>query len=250
MNINIKKESSSLLLSSKTGSSSRTEIRSDWFDISYWQHLNAVVGQSKGRQITWFIHPFDQCKETDWVLRHYYRGGLIAKFSTDKFVYTGIKNSRPYRELALLTKMDELDLPVPKCVGARVIKSGLLYSADLMMEKLIAEDLVSVLKKRMLSKSVWQEIGKVIACFHLQGIYHSDLNAHNIMLDDESNVWLIDFDRCEWRSSDRGNKSGLSWKNKNIERLLRSFNKEKALNSDLYFSLDNWSRLIDGYQNT
>lgn len=222
-------------------------VKSDWFDAAYWEMKNAISGQAKGRFITWFINPFKQNEQKNkqaiqWVLRHYYRGGMVAKISKDSFFYSGIKKTRCYLEVSLLQKMLIMKLPVPKPIAARVIKKGLFYKADLLMEKLDATDLYSILKKRPLTKELWHEIGYVVARFHNKGIYHSDLNAHNIMLDSSNKVWLIDFDRCEQRVVES------AWQIKNINRLERSFLKEKLLCSVFHFDTDCWQALKKGYQ--
>jgi 3-deoxy-D-manno-octulosonic acid kinase len=38
------------------------------------------------------------------------------------------------------------------------------------------------------------------------------------------------------------------WKKQNLQRLLRSLNKEKVKNTKLYFSNENWQQLLKGYQ--
>lgn len=54
---------------------------------------------------------------------------------------------------------------------------------------------------------------------HNAGVNHTDLNIHNILIDDKDKVWIIDFDKC--RKQEHGD-----WKKQNLERLLRSFKKE------------------------
>ena len=74
-----------------------------------------------------------------------------------------------------------------------------------------------------------EKIGQTIAKFHHHQIYHHDLNIHNIMLDIENEVWLIDFDKC-------GIRQGSNWKNSNMARLKRSFEKE----NDYEIFIGNW----------
>jgi 3-deoxy-D-manno-octulosonic acid kinase len=59
------------------------------------------------------------------------------------------------------------------------------------------------------------------------------------MLDIENEVWLIDFDKC-------GIRQGSNWKNSNMVRLKRSFEKEKRL-SNIYWQLADWQILISAY---
>ncbi|MCK5819204.1 MAG: hypothetical protein KAH18_08105 [Psychromonas sp.] len=49
-------------------------------------------------------------------------------------------------------------------------------------------------------------------------VNHSDLNIHNILLDEQYNVWIIYFYKCYQQSAN-------VWKKNNIDRLFRSFNK-------------------------
>lgn len=223
-------------------------IQSNWFDIDYWQKKQAITGQSIGRNITWFIRSVNNSgsnqSDKEWVLRHYYRGGLIAKITLDRFFYTGIKSTRSYLELQLLTEMFQQDLPVPKPIAGRIIKEGLFYHADLLIEKIPhARDLVALLQTQTLSEKQWQAIGALIAQFHKKNIYHADLNAHNILMDDQNKLWLIDFDRCETKVHHQ------KWKDENLARLQRSFNKEKSKNDTFHFVEKNWSWLYQGYKN-
>jgi 3-deoxy-D-manno-octulosonic acid kinase len=218
-----------------------SDINSRWFDASYWQSKNRISGQSTGRNITWFIQAPSKAAKMDWVLRHYYRGGLVAKISNDCYFFNGLTKTRAYREVNLLQEMISLKLPVPRPIAARVIKKSFFYHADLLMEKLEGEDLVHCLKKEALAESVWENIGKTIALFHNNGIYHADLNAHNILLDSNNKVWLIDFDRCKKRPIQR------QWQNSNMNRLIRSFSKERSIDKSIWFQDNDWLFLKNGY---
>ncbi|MFA0229768.1 lipopolysaccharide kinase InaA family protein, partial [Vibrio sp. 10N.261.45.A7] len=50
-------------------------------------------------------------------------------------------------------------------------------------------------------------------------VNHTDLNIHNILIDENNTVWIIDFDKCY-------QQLGNSWKQGNLDRLKRSFIKE------------------------
>jgi len=84
----------------------------------------------------------------------------------------------------------------------------------------------------------------VIRQFHDAGVYHDDLNAHNILLAEDM-IYLIDFDKGDIRQ-------GKSWKKKNLARLLRSLHKEQGKASQVQktfaFSNQNWEQLLKGYE--
>ena len=214
-------------------------IQSEWFDVDYWKSKKAITGKSVGRNVVWFV----KYREQGWVLRHYYRGGFIAKLIHDHYLYSGLKETRAYREICLLEQMYLQGLPTPRPIAACVMKRGVFYSNDILIEKIPnAVDLVDKLQKTELSEVDWSSIGSLIAKFHHAGIFHSDLNAHNILMDDQHSFWLIDFDKCRNRRPDK------KWHKSNLERLNRSFLKEKNKYKIFYFDSIQWHWLIQGYE--
>jgi 3-deoxy-D-manno-octulosonic acid kinase len=81
--------------------------------------------------------------------------------------------------------------------------------------------------------------------FHRHNIYHDDLNANNLLIDNNNKIFIIDFDKGKI-ITDEKIKSAL-WKTKNLQRLLRSLNKEKAKNYKLFYTEKNWKILLKGY---
>jgi 3-deoxy-D-manno-octulosonic acid kinase len=218
----------------------------EMLNSQYWQDKNAITGSAQGRGTTWFIQynslDSKSPKNQQWVLRHYYRGGLIGKIINDKYLFIGQKNTRAAQEYQLLDILQSLVLPAPKPIAFRVTKKGPFYQADLLSSRIEhAQDLVAALSKGELTEEVWREIGKVIRRFHNAGIYHHDLNSHNILLDDKNQVWLIDFDRGEQRAV------SSAWQQANIARLLRSFEKEKNNLSVFHWTKEDWNILLEGY---
>jgi 3-deoxy-D-manno-octulosonic acid kinase len=216
----------------------------EMLDGDYWQEKKAIVGSAQGRGTTWFIAtPNSTGIMQNWVLRHYYRGGLIGKVINDLYIFTGIKNTRAAREFDLLITMRALGLPAPKPIAFRVSRHGLFYRADLLSSRIEnASDLVAILSKNEVNDNLWQNIGKVIKAFHQQGIYHHDLNAHNILIDDKDKVWLIDFDQGQTRNNQ------IKWPEENMARLLRSFRKESHKITNFQWREKNWQALLNGYQ--
>lgn len=210
----------------------------DMLSPSYWQQKSAIVGTAQGRGTTYFI----KHQSSEWVLRHYYRGGLIGKLLHDSYCYTGHKNTRAAKEFRLLNHLNELALPAPKPIAYRIIRSGISYRADILTARIQnAKDLVAILQEQEISEQVWLSIGSCIKKFHDHGIYHHDLNAHNILLDDRLKVWIIDFDQGELRTPQR------TWQQANMTRLLRSFNKEVQRSSIFHWQPQDWSTLMEGY---
>jgi len=222
------------------------DFSSEMLTPGYWQKQDAVTGSAQGRGTTWFVAYKDSDHtQHDWVLRHYYRGGLIGKIINDSYWFTGLEKTRAASEFSLLQHMQTLQLPAPEPIAYRVIRHGLTYQADLLSSRIQqAQDLVDILSKGPISDSLWRAIGATIQQFHDNNIYHHDLNAHNILINDKEQVFLIDFDRGELRT----NTKDSGWKQANIQRLQRSFLKELNKLQQFYFSDNNWQALMSGYQ--
>jgi 3-deoxy-D-manno-octulosonic acid kinase len=212
------------------------------FAVDGWREKNAVVGQSKGRYTTWFVKTENSDSPQTWVLRHYWRGGMMEKLSRDAYFYTGLQRTRAVAELAILEVLYQEGFAVPRPIAANVERFGLWYRADIIIEHVAgANDLVAYLSHNPMTESQWYLLGETIAKFHQRGVYHADLNAKNILLA-HGKFYLIDFDRGELRTPQP------TWQQANLDRLLRSFNKEHAKLTTLQFSQQHWQQLLAGYQ--
>ncbi len=222
-----------------------SEFHPAMLDAKFWQQEHLVTGSAQGRGTTWFVkyHHALTSTEKHWVLRHYYRGGLIGKLINDSYWFSAQQNTRAAKEFALLATMQQLALPAPKPIAYRVIRSGFLYRADLLSSRIEnAQDLVAILSSQTLSHDVWKKIGATIKRFHDKSIYHHDLNAHNILINNSNDVFIIDFDRGEIRLNNKND-----WQQANMARLQRSFIKELQQLKHFHFNQDNWKSLLEGY---
>lgn len=211
----------------------------EMFTANFWQQQNAILGSATGRGTAWFIRH----SKTNMVLRHYYRGGLIGKLIHDSYVFTGLMNTRAAKEFVLLKQMQEWHLPAPTPVAINIERTGLTYRADILISLIDgASDLVGLLSTTTLPDALWIEIGHCIQQFHQHNVYHHDLNAHNIMIDCNNKVWLIDFDQGKVMA-----KAG-QWQDDNLQRLLRSFRKEAKKLPVFHFTEHHWQLIMQGYQ--
>jgi len=76
---------------------------------------------------------------------------------------------------------------------------------------------------------------------HVAQVFHNDLNCHNLMLDGYGKAWIVDFDKCSFRT-------GASWKPENLARLLRSLRKELRLDPALHWDEAQWEQFMAGYR--
>ncbi len=215
-----------------------SNVDHDWFDPGRWQEADPEGAAQAGRgQVTYFDAPFGGC-----VLRHYLRGGLVARINADKYVWSGRERTRGFREFRLLAHLHDAGLRVPAPVAARYVRHGLYYRADLITHRIPAAcTLAQHLAARDLDAALGARVGRVLAGFHAAGAWHADLNAHNVLTDGSGNVWLLDFDRGRLR------KPAMDWQQANLARLQRSFVKLGARKKITDFDQCFWHPLLAAY---
>jgi 3-deoxy-D-manno-octulosonic acid kinase len=170
------------------------------FDPEYWRKLKAVESSAPGRGKTLMLNtPFGPA-----VLRIYLRGGWAARWSRDRYLFTGFGRSRPLREARLLEKLLLLGMPVPQPLAAQCTRGGLSYTGALLMRRIMpAVALAELLATTSPQDVYWFHTGRCIRRFHEIGLVHPDLNARNILVSHPgsagSGIYLIDFDRAFFR---------------------------------------------------
>jgi 3-deoxy-D-manno-octulosonic acid kinase len=206
------------------------------FDVEHWRAQGSLQEIAGGRASIALIDTGEQ----RWVLRHYRRGGFIARFSRDRYVWLGEDRTRSFTEWRLLAQLRRRGLPVPAPVAARYARGALTYTADLITEHLPdCRTLADAITVAQLPAEQWSAVGKTIAAFHREGVHHADLNAHNILLEHAvaPRVYLLDFDRGRIRA--RG-----AWEQDVLARLRRSLEKIKAQHPNAAFGEEQWNWLL------
>jgi 3-deoxy-D-manno-octulosonic acid kinase len=205
------------------------------FSAQSWERSGKLVGQAPGRGSALFL-------ETDFgpaVLRHYLRGGQAARFSRDRYLYTGLEHSRPIAEFQLLAGLFKKGLPVPRPLAAQCVRNGLFYTGDLMTRRLAdVIPLADLPENQQSDPAMWLAVGACIRQFHEHGVVHADLNARNILVDGKNAVFLIDFDRARIRA---GAHRLFAMNLKRLQRSLRKFRQAGVLETA-------WQQLLMGYR--
>jgi len=153
---------------------------------------NAVAITQGGRQAAWFVDgDFGRA-----VLRHYRRGGMIARISADRYIWRGAKATRSMAEFRILCRMHEAGLSVPRPIAAAYWRSNLTYRAAILIERIEqARTLTEIVRDAPLPDQTVDQVARAIFAMHTAGFWHADLNAYNILLDHHGKAWLIDFDK-------------------------------------------------------
>lgn len=187
------------------------------FDAVALTRAGRVAGQARGRGSAWFVAARPPAAG-QWVLRHYRRGGLVARLSADRYLWRGAAATRCFRELELLAALEALGLPAARPVATRYVRGGASYRADLLTVAIPASQSLAALLAQPLAPAAWYAIGACVRRFHDAGVCHADLNAHNVLLDAGGGVHLVDFDRGSIRAPG-------AWRAANLARLERSLAK-------------------------
>ncbi|HEU4774953.1 MAG TPA: 3-deoxy-D-manno-octulosonic acid kinase [Lysobacter sp.] len=187
------------------------QAQPEWFVPAFWEEKARPV-ESGGRGGAWFVDaPFGPA-----VLRRYLRGGMVARFSRDRYLWRSAAATRSFAEYRLSRAVIEKGVPVPQPIAASYRREGLFYRCAILIERL--PDVRTLADRAMVAGdgAPWEEAGRLVARAHRAGLDHADLNAHNLMFDTCGNGWVIDLDRGRLAIPATG------WREGNLARLKRS----------------------------
>jgi 3-deoxy-D-manno-octulosonic acid kinase len=207
-----------------------------WFDAAEWQRAGAVALETSGRGAVLIVAHGDE----QWVLRHYRRGGVVARFVDDHYLWRGAERARPFREWRLLRELCAAGLPVPSPVAAHVYRTGFIYTADIITSYLPDTRKLSwfIAQGRVPADS-WLRIGAMIRTVHDHGVDHPDLTAHNILLDDAGRPFLVDFDNAQRKPPGEWQRLGLARFNRSLRKV--------ALETGTEFDPSAWAQIETSY---
>jgi len=217
------------------------QISAERFTAEGWLHAEVLTGslRSAGRGNTMFVGNVPR----QFVLRHYRRGGLLGKLVRDTYVFSGEDLTRSFMEWRLLDKLAANNMNVPRPAAARFVRRGTFYTADLITVRI--PDVVSLsqyIAAEDRAEAFWQALGAAIWKFHEAGVYHADMNAYNVQVDKDGDIWMLDFDKGALLPPG-------PWQQETLSRLHRSLKKVLDLDPKLHFRATNWEQLLEGYFN-
>jgi len=213
------------------------EPHDGWFEGEHWRRVGAQVREIPGRGAVLVVeHPGGT-----WAIRHYQRGGLVAKLIEHHYLWTGLERTRAFREWRLLARLSDAGLPVPEPIAARVRRTGPIYTADLITSFLAdTRKLSAYIADDEVPEGAWERIGRMVRAFHDRGVRHPDLTAHNILLDSRGEPALLDFDNAALEPPGRWREAGLA----RLERSLRKV----AMETGTQFDAAGWQALVAAYR--
>ncbi|KGM57168.1 3-deoxy-D-manno-octulosonic acid kinase [Lysobacter arseniciresistens ZS79] len=211
------------------------QVEPEWFSPAWWEDRARPVA-SGGRGGAWFI----DADFGEAVLRRYLRGGLVAHFNHDRYLWHGATRTRSFAEFRLTRAAAAKGVPVPAPIAAYYRREGAHYRAAILIERLPGVRTLADRAAVAGDGAPWEEAGRLVARAHRAGLDHADLNAHNLMFDPTGRGWVIDLDRGRLRIPATG------WRERNLVRLKRSLLKLRGERTVEAVERD-FARLRDAY---
>ena len=210
------------------------------FDLAYWKANSEYENVSAGRGGSIKI----DLDGRPAILRQYLRGGMVARLSVDRYLWLGRDRTRARREWAMLGLALEAGMPVPTPLGVCVCRDGLLYRAAIITAYIKdTETLAERITHSELGLKSWRQLGLLLQKFQQLRFRHADLNANNLLVDQQNQFYIIDFDKARlMRILDNWQWSPLL----RLQRSLEKINRQQKL----HYRPTDWQALIDGYQST
>ena len=133
--------------------------------------------------------------DTDpWLVRHYRRGGLIARVLNDRYAPGG---NRALDELKVSVIARARGIPTPEVVAAICYPSRLYARFDIAVEFIgHSRDMAQLLfEDRVVPPEEINKAAALITTMIQNGLLHADLNLKNILIAPER-AYVLDLDRC------------------------------------------------------
>jgi 3-deoxy-D-manno-octulosonic acid kinase len=140
----------------------------------------------------------------EWVVRHYRRGGTVARLLRDRYLRVGA--SRPMRELRASAAARSRGVPTPEVVAAITYPAGAFYRADLATRYVedsadLADSVLGAGRGAAQQRiETWRAAGALLRLAFAAGVEHPDLNLRNILIQQSDGeapaAFLLDLDRA------------------------------------------------------
>ena len=108
-----------------------------------------------------------------------------------------LRNTRISRECKLLIAVRTLGILTPSVYAIDYLSKSIImdYIAGEQLKVIISKDPVNR------GKVLCQKFGGILAKLHNEGIVHGDPTTSNVIVDNEENLWLIDFGLAEMNAT-------------------------------------------------
>jgi 3-deoxy-D-manno-octulosonic acid kinase len=198
-------------------------------DLFQAQHWPCATPSEEGRGASWFIDtPAGKA-----VLKHYRRGGLVARINREHYLFTRWSNVRALAEWHLLHELRQHGLPVPEPLAALGQRHGVVYRCAIITAWIDHQHSLTQLLRQQNENltELWPRVGQLIAKLAEHRVDHVDFNPDNVLIDQDGRLFVIDFDRAGRRRHDGSRQ---------IARLVRGISKRLRLEKN-----DDWLQHVE-----
>jgi 3-deoxy-D-manno-octulosonic acid kinase len=167
------------------------------------------------------------------VVKHYRRGGWVARVNQKYYLRTGkTRCQAEYEQMARAGRLGvNVPAPVTFAFKGRFLYQGWLITREIANQQTLARlSLLAPGRLPAVMASLRRQVSKLVA----DGLWHVDLHPGNVLVDDRGRVFLVDFDKTR---TFRGAK--LQLLNKYRKRWRRAV-KKHGLPKELMTALDDW----------
>jgi 3-deoxy-D-manno-octulosonic acid kinase len=193
------------------------------------------------------VYLFRETDGVNWVVRHLTHGGLLGRFTGDRFARSDLP--RPFNELIVAHSLRECGVATPLVVAACVFDSRFCYRGEIVREEVAgARDLAEILYGRPEGEKTrlpaMAAAGALVGQFHRAGLIHTDLNLKNILInatDGHMRAHIIDLEKSRL-SSHLGTRN----RNSMLVRMRRSASRFEERGNRALLSSD-WKAFDDEY---
>jgi len=141
------------------------------------------------------------------VVKHYRRGGLVARVIRQTYVNFGKPRSR--HEFEQLERVRQLGVDAPEPV-AYAFCGTLVYRAWLISREILGAQSLAQLSRTSIERThrAMDALTRHVAVLVAHGIRHRDFHPGNVLVDSADRVFLIDFDKADRYRGSRATLAG------------------------------------------
>ncbi len=144
------------------------------------------------------------------VVKHYFRGGILGNLN--RRTYLKIGKTRSAAEFETLVHVRSIGVSAPEPVAfAFRKKRPVFYHAWLVTKEIQASETLADLSRTdpARAEAILKKAGEQVKRLIENGVMHVDLHPGNVLVDGNSCVYVIDFDRAKTGIKNRQNLAGL-----------------------------------------
>lgn len=132
------------------------------------------------------------------VFKNYFRGGMISFFNKRYYLKCKDEKRRPLQEILFILELREMGIPVPEPV-ATYYKGKHIYRGGIISKYIKSSFTLAEFSKKEPEKAEFIFTNKFMPVYKkiiVKNIHHPDLHPGNVLISNDEDIVLIDFDKA------------------------------------------------------